>query len=88
MNYINNQYLQLDLPLEEIQKIKVITNEKNKLIDDLDINDEPNIIIACDKNNNRINYNNIFSSVRILITDYNILKGKIEEIPDKAINPS
>jgi len=37
MTYINNQYLKLDIPLEEIAKIKINTyynnNFNNKLID-------------------------------------------------------
>jgi hypothetical protein len=82
MTYINNQYLRLDILLEEIAKIEIKTDEKNKMISDLEIKDfEPNIVIAFGINN-IIDYNNIFSSVRILITDGKTLKGKIEEIPE------
>jgi hypothetical protein len=31
MAYINNQYLKLDIPLEEIVKIEIKTNTKNKM---------------------------------------------------------
>jgi len=33
MTYINNQYLKLDIPIEEIAKIEIKTDENNKLID-------------------------------------------------------
>jgi len=84
MTYINNQYIRLDKPLEEIAKIEIKTDENNKMISDLDIKDyEPNVIIAYGIDR-KIDYCNIFSSVKILITD-STLAGKIEEIPDKAI---
>jgi len=55
------------------------------MISDLEINDyESNIIIAFGING-EIDYCNIYSGVRILITGEYILKGRIEEIPDKAI---
>jgi len=83
MTYFNNQYIKLDIPLEEIAKIEIKTTDiLNCMISDLDIKDfDPNIIIAfgIDK---KIDYCNIYSSVRILITDEETLKGKIEEIPD------
>jgi ankyrin repeat protein len=82
MTYTNNQYIRLDIPLEEIAKIKIRTDENNKMISDLEIKeDEPNIVIGYGIYK-RIDYCNIFSSVRILITDERTLKGKIEEIPE------
>jgi len=83
MTYINNQYIRLDKPVEEIAKIEIKTDKyNNKLIEEIEINDyEPNIIIAFGING-KIDYCNIYSSVRILITDYKTLEGKIEEIPE------
>ena len=78
---INNQYIRLDIPLEEIAKIEIKTDKKNKMISDLEIKDEPNIVIAYGINT-KIDYCNIYSSVRILITDFKTLMGKIEEIPE------
>jgi len=76
MTYTNNQYLKLDIPLNEIAKIKIKTDKNNKMISDLDIKeDEPNIVIAYGIDE-RIDYNNIYSSVRILITDRETLRGK------------
>ena len=83
MTYTNNQYIRLDIPLEEIAKIEIRTDvDKNRMISDIEINAyDPNIIIAFGKDK-KIDYCNIFSSVRILITDYGTLNGKIEEIPE------
>jgi len=82
MTYINNQYLRLDIAIEEIAKLEIKTDKNNKMISDIDIKEyEPNIIIAFGINK-KIDYYNIFSSVRILITDVDTLNGKIEEIPD------
>jgi len=82
MAYTNNQYIRLNKPLEEIAKIERKTDKKNRMISDLDIKDyEPNVIIAYGIDN-KIDYCNIFSSVRILITDIKTLYGKIEEIPE------
>jgi len=99
MTYINNQYIRLDIPLEEIAKIEVRTDEKNRMISDIDIIikkekkflgfkygseislESPNIIIAYGIYN-KIDYCNIYGSVKILITDYFTLMGKIEEIPE------
>jgi len=82
MRYINNQYIRLDIPLEEIAKIKIKTDKNNKMISDLDIKDyEPNVIIAFGING-KIDYCNIYSSVRILRTSQKTLMGKIEEIPE------
>jgi ankyrin repeat protein len=101
MAYINNQYLRLDKPLEEIAKIEIKTDEKNKMISDIDIYviikrdnkclgfkygtkislELPNIVIAYGINK-KIDYCNIYSSVKILITDRETLRGKTEEIPD------
>ena len=82
MTYINNQYIRLDKPIEEIAKIEIKTDKKNKMISDLEIKKyNPYIVIAYGINN-RIDYCNIYSSVRILITDLETLKGRIEEIPE------
>jgi len=82
MTYINNQYIRLDKPLEEIAKIEIKTDENNKMISDLDIKDfEPNVIIAYGIDR-KIDYCNIYSSVKILITNIDALKGRIEEIPE------
>ncbi len=82
MTYTNNQYIRLDIPLEEIAKIEIKTDVNNKMISDLEINeDEPNIVIAYGKEK-KIDYCNIYSRIRILITDEKTLKGKIEEIPE------
>jgi len=78
MTYINNQYLKLDIPLEDIAKIKIYTDENNKLIEDLEINEEPNIVIAYGE---KVNYNNIFSLVKILITDKKAIKNN-DYIPE------
>ena len=81
MSYTNNQYIRLDIPLDEIAKIEIKTDDNNKMISDLEIKeDEPNIIIAFGINK-KIDYCNIYSSVRVLITD-STLYGKIEEIPE------
>ena len=83
MTYTNNQYLRLDIPLEEIAKIGIKTDDNNKTISDLEIKEEePNIVIAYGINK-KIDYSNIYSSVRILITNRSGLKdGLWREIPE------
>ncbi len=82
MEYRNNQYIKLNLSIEEISKIRLIIDDKNKLIEDLEIGiDEPNIIICY--GGNKINYENIYYSVRIIITDYMTLYNRWREIPEQ-----
>ena len=84
MSYINNQYIKLDISISDIIKIKVEIDENNKLIEDLDIiQDNPNIIIAYSEN---VNYYNIFSSVKILITDEIAFMKNEGMIPDYIEN--
>ena len=66
MAYINNQYIKLDKPLEEIADIEIKTDGNNKLIEDIEIDDYVNVMIAY---GNKVKYNNIFGRVKILITD-------------------
>jgi hypothetical protein len=82
MLYTNNQYIRLDIPLEEIAKIEIKTDKKNKMISELEIKEDDSNIIIANGINKKIDYSNIYSSVRILITDERTLIGKIEEIPD------
>jgi len=80
MTYRNNQYLKLEIGLEEISKIEIEIDERNReIIEDLDIiGDMPNIIIGYGE---KVDYNNIFTSVKILITDQKAIK-KNEYIPE------
>jgi len=79
MTYTNNQYIKLDKRLEEILKIQVKTDENNRLIEDLEIDDYPNVIIAC---GNKVEYNNIFGGVKILITNEDALEKNEYKIPE------
>ena len=71
MTYTNNQYIRLDIPLEEIAKIEIKTDENNKLIEDIEIGDYVNVVIAY---GDKVEYDNIYGGVKILITDvsYNV----------------
>ena len=83
MAYINNQYLKLDISIKKIAKIEIKTDKYNdKLIEDLEIEDYPNVIIAYGE---KVEYNNIFGGVKILITDETALIKNEYKIPDKAI---
>jgi len=83
MTYINNQYIRLDIPIKEIAKIEIKTDEKNKLIEELDIEmiggEYPNVVIAYGE---KVEYNNIFTSIRILITNELALKKNEYKIPE------
>ena len=85
MTYTNNQYIRLDKPIEEIAKIEIKTDEKNKLIEDIEIGDYVNVVIAYGE---RVEYNNIYGGVRILITDEEALtknEYKVSEYIEKII---
>jgi len=83
MIYINNQYIRLNISLEEIAKIEIRTDEKNKLIEELDIEmkdgEYPNVVIACGE---KVEYNNIFASIKVLITDEKALIKNEYKIPE------
>jgi len=81
MEYRNNQYIKLNIAIEEISKIRVLMDGKNKLIEDLEIGiEEPNIIICY--GGKEMRYENIYYSVRIVITDYMTLYERWREIPE------
>jgi len=83
MELNNCQYYKLVSPIEEIAKLKV--NKINyKLIEDIDVGDTiPNVLVYFYKDDNKPNYNNIFPSVKILITNNQGLKnGLWKEIPE------
>jgi len=88
MTYINNQYLKLDIPIEEIAKIEIKIDKNNIALEDLEINDYSNIIIVYGYKVNYntifggVNYNNIFSGVKILITNHDALIYNNYKIPE------
>jgi len=83
MKLNNCQYYKLDSPIEEIAKMK-INYTCYKLIEDIDVGDIiPNVLVYFNYYVNKPNYNNIFPSVKILITNYEgLTNGLWKEIPE------
>ncbi len=80
--YENYQYIKLNEPLEEISKIKVNDMTIFRYIQDIEINEEPNILIYCyNKKIKRIDMENIYSGIRILITNYELMRDIYRNIP-------
>jgi len=78
MELDNYKYYKIDLPIKEIAKINVKSNTKNVNIENIDIeNTTPNILIYQALIDQKPNYENIFGTVKILIT--NGLWSKIPE---------
>jgi len=86
--YRQNEYLRMENTVEEISRMKIrITSspiEKLKKIEDIEINvEEPNILICEGDENTIMRYENIYPSVRIIITDVESLRfGGWKEIPE------
>jgi len=90
MEYFNNQYINIEGKnineiLDKCRKIKVKYNNGNKNIEDLEIKDNDNVLI-CVKGmyyyKCEIDYNNIYSKIKIIITDGLALENKWREIPE------
>jgi hypothetical protein len=76
MEFRNDQYLKLKLPIDPINILKIQIDYTN-LITDIKI-DKPNVIIILD---DRINYYNIYQSVKILITNESTFLKNYKNIP-------
>jgi len=81
-----NQYARIDLPIEEISSIvcKYGGKRTNEMIEDIELGETmPNILIYNVYSINKPNYNNIFPSVKILVTnEYGLKDGLWNNIPD------
>jgi hypothetical protein len=75
-----NKYLKLDFDVKIIAKLKIEQCITSPLIENLDIGEyeNSNVIIACGHN---AIYDNIYNSVRILITDESAINKNIYTIP-------
>ena len=80
MKYDRNQYLKIDGIIEDIKNIEIerIFDER-KAVEDLEIEDYPNVVIAYGE---KVEYNNIFGGVKILITNEKALIKNEYIIPE------
>lgn len=81
--YINNQYIGSEYSEEELKNIEVIIDKKNQKIEELGIEEDPNILICYESE--RGSFMNIYHSVRVIITDRESVKINIEELMESRI---
>lgn len=85
MRYINNQYIKIKETIEEIgnKEYKFTYNYNDKIpnIEDLELIEEPNIILYMNRTDGS-EFINIYRSVRIMITTYWTLYDKFDNLPE------
>ncbi len=85
--YKNNQYIKLEQNIEDIAKIQVKITVSNKAVEEIDIKEkEPNVMICYGNDKIKIEYNNIYTSVRTIITNKEAINNKWNEIPEYIEN--
>lgn len=84
MRIINNRYETMGKTLEELSKEYIMVDCKNRKLEDLDIGLElPNVLYYIEtEETGKVDFINIFSSVRVLVTDYWTLINNYNKIPE------
>ena len=86
--YRENEYLRIEKKVEEISRmrIKIMSSpiKRPKGIEELEINvEEPNVLICEGDENVIMRYENIYPSVRIIITDAESIRNeRWKEVPE------
>jgi ankyrin repeat protein len=88
MKIVDNQYIRLDMSLEEMAKIEIEFEDINKGLEDINIYDdkgEPNVVVYYEFDE-RGDLNNIYTGIKTMITNMAAIVDRWDNIPEYIEN--